>query len=71
MLDFATTPWPDDVKVKVEGSKKGEVTLTNKDNYCVFRIKDKNTQFITVKLTKGSDTRSRKYTLKGLTLNQF
>lgn len=70
VLDFATSPWPTAVSVKLEGSKKGEVPLSEDDNYCVFRITDKDSQFITVKLTKGEDVRSRVYSLKGLTLNQ-
>ena len=55
------------VKTKIIGGEKGEVDAT-KDKYCVYRIKDKDTQKIQVTAEKGGQSTERTYSLTKLTL---
>lgn len=67
-LDFASDPWPDTVTVELLGGKKGPVSLTTDDKFCVFRITDKDSQKIQVKASKGVTSITDEYTLTGLVL---
>lgn len=58
-LDFSSNQWP--VTVELVGGKKGPVSLTSDDHFCVFKIANKDTQMISV----NDDLL---YDLSGLTL---
>ena len=71
-LDFADN-WLDDTDpttftVELKGGKKGPVTLTELDAFCVFRVTNPNTQSIEVVSTDSTGTTTVEYSLKGLTL---
>lgn len=64
-LKFDSNPWPTSLTVELVGGTKGPVALTeDTDEFCVFRITNKDTQSIKVS-ADGNDTT---YTLTGLTL---
>ena len=71
-LDFSDN-WlgdtdPTTFTVELKGGKKGPVTLTDGDAFCVFRVTNPNTQSIEVVSTDSTGTTTVKYSLKGLTL---
>lgn len=71
-LDFADN-WlgdtdPTTFTVELKGGKKGPVTLTDGDAFCVFRVTNPNTQSIEVVSTDSTGTTTVEYSLKGLTL---
>ena len=71
-LDFADN-WlgdtdPTTFTVELKGGKKGPVTLTDGDAFCVFRVTNPNTQSIEVVSTDSTGTTTVRYSLKGLTL---
>ena len=71
-LDFADN-WlgdtdPTTFTVELKGGKKGPVTLTELDAFCVFRVTNPNTQSIKVVSTDSTGTTTVEYSLKGLTL---
>ena len=71
-LDFADN-WlgetdPTTFTVELKGGKKGPVTLTDGDAFCVFRVTNPNTQSIEVVSTDSTGTTKVRYSLKGLTL---
>ena len=71
-LDFADN-WlgdtdPTTFTVELKGGKKGPVTLTDGDAFCVFRVTNPNTQSIEVVSTDSTGTTTVGYSLKGLTL---
>ena len=71
-LDFSDN-WlgdtdPTTFTVELKGGKKGPVTLTDGDAFCVFRVTNPNTQSIEVVSTDSTGTTAVKYSLKGLTL---
>lgn len=71
-LDFADN-WlgdtdPTTFTVELKGGKKGPVTLTDGDAFCVFRVTNPNTQSIEVVSTDSTGTTKVTYSLKGLTL---
>lgn len=71
-LDFADN-WlgdtdPTTFTVELKGGKKGPVTLTELDAFCVFRVTNPNTQSIEVVSTDSTGTTTVEYSLKGLTL---
>lgn len=64
-LKFDSDPWPTTLTVELVGGTKGPVTLTeDTDEFCIFRVTNKDTQSIKVS-ADGNDTT---YTLTGLTL---
>lgn len=71
-LDFSDN-WlgdtdPTTFTVELKGGKKGPVTLTDGDAFCVFRVTNPNTQSIEVVSTDSTGTTTVRYSLKGLTL---
>lgn len=71
-LDFSDN-WlgdtdPTTFTVELKGGKKGPVTLTDGDAFCVFRVTNPNTQSIEVVSADSTGTTTVKYSLKGLTL---
>lgn len=71
-LDFSDN-WlgdtdPTTFTVELKGGKKGPVTLTDVDAFCVFRVTNPNTQSIKVVSTDSTGTTTVEYSLKGLTL---
>ena len=57
------------ITVQVIGGDNGPTQVT--DGFCIFRIKDKNTQSIQVKASGGGGKENTKtYSLTGLTLGQ-
>lgn len=71
-LDFSDN-WlgdtdPTTFTVELKGGKKGPVTLTDGDAFCVFRVTNPNTQSIKVVSTDSTGTTTVEYSLKGLTL---
>lgn len=71
-LDFSDN-WlgdtdPTTFTVELKGGKKGPVTLTDGDAFCVFRVTNPNTQSIEVVSTDFTGTTTVRYSLKGLTL---
>lgn len=71
-LDFSDN-WlgdtdPTTFTVELKGGKKGPVTLTDGDAFCVFRVTNPNTQSIEVVSTDSTGTTTVEYSLKGLTL---
>lgn len=71
-LDFSDN-WlgdtdPTTFTVELKGGKKGPVTLTELDAFCVFRVTNPNTQSIEVVSTDSTGTTTVEYSLKGLTL---
>lgn len=71
-LDFSDN-WlgdtdPTTFTVELKGGKKGPVTLTDGDAFCVFRVTNPNTQSIEVVSTDSTGMTTVKYSLKGLTL---
>lgn len=71
-LDFSDN-WlgdtdPTTFTVELKGGKKGPVTLTDGDAFCIFRVTNPNTQSIEVVSTDSTGTTTVKYSLKGLTL---
>lgn len=67
-LDFTAVPWPDSLTVELVGGKKGPVALSELDDFCVFRITNKDTQTIQVVAKSGDETSTTNYSLSGLTL---
>ena len=63
-LDFSAEPFPSPCTVELVGGKKGPVTLTSDDHFCVFRVTSNSTQ--SIKLTANGGTKT--FTLTGLTL---
>lgn len=59
---------PTTFTVELKGGKKGPVTLSDSDAFCVFRITDPQTQTIEVKSTDSNGSSTVTYSLKGLTL---
>lgn len=71
-LDFSDN-WfgdtdPTTFTVELKGGKKGPVTLTDDDAFCVFRVTNPNTQSIEVVSTDSTGTTTVEYSLKDLTL---
>lgn len=71
-LDFSDN-WlgdtdPTTFTVELKGGKKGPVTLTDGNAFCVFRVTNPNTQSIEVVSTDSTGTTTVRYSLKGLTL---
>ena len=70
-LDFADNLGetdPTTFTVELKGGKKGPVTLTEGDAFCIFRVTNPNTQSIEVVSTDSTGTTKVTYSLKGLTL---
>lgn len=66
-LDF-TIPEGSNVSTIVEGGDNKKYVDLTSDKYCVYRIKDQNTQKIKVKTVKGGKEVEQTYDLTGLTL---
>lgn len=62
-IDLSATPFPNPCTVELVGGKKGPVTLTSDDHFCVFRVTS-NTQ--SIKLTANGGVKT--FSLTGLTL---
>lgn len=56
------------IKTKIIGGTKPEVTVD--DGFCVYRIKDKNSQKIQISTTKGESTATIVYDLSRLILEE-
>lgn len=67
-LQFTCDPWPDELTVELVGGTKGEVTLSEEDDFCIFRIANKDSQSIKVSSMVGDSLTEKTYALSGLVL---
>ena len=66
-LKFEPTTWDGVVTVELVGGTKGAVTLSEDDDFCVFKI-DNKSQSIKVEFTDGDDEYEKTYSLTSLVL---
>ena len=67
-LQFASDPWPTTLTVELVGGTKGPVSLSEDDDFCIFRIAN-TTQSIKVSASGGDNSYEKTYSLTGLTLS--
>ena len=63
-----TVPEGSTVTTKIDGGTKPDYVDLTSDKFCVYRIKDKDTQKIKIKTRKGEEEVEKTYSLTGLVL---
>lgn len=66
-LTFTPTNWDGVMTVELVGGTKGAVTLSEGDDFCVFKV-DSTTQSIKVEYTDGDSDYEKTYSLTSLVL---
>ena len=67
-LHFATVPDADSITVELINGSVGHPITLDSDGICIFRISDKDTQYIEVVATKDDRTITKTLYLQGLVL---
>ena len=67
-LHFATVPDADSITVELINGSVGHPVTLDSDGICIFRISDKDTQYIEVVATKDDRTITKTLYLQGLVL---
>ena len=66
-LTFTPTSWDGVMTVELVGGTKGAVTLSEEDDFCVFKV-DSTAQTIKVEYTDGDSEYEKSYSLTSLVL---